>query len=99
MFPKERAARDRAYLDWVRGQPCVVTGMYGVEAHHVIGHGRCGTVKTSDYLAIPLTREMHRRLHDKGWRAWEAEHGSQLEHAARTLERAVAEGFFSRRAA
>jgi len=86
------ALRDELYLKWVRAQPSVESGQYGCIAHHLIGGGRFSTLKTSDYLAIPLTDAEHRVLHDKGWRAWEALHGSQKEHAADVLLQAIIEG-------
>jgi len=92
-FPKPPPAlRSADYLAWVRCQPSVESGKYGCVAHHVIGNGRCSTLKTSDYFAIPLTDEEHRRLHDHGWRAWEERNGSQMEHAARVMEQAIREG-------
>lgn len=92
MLPKSAANRSDEYLAWVRSLPSVQSGRMGCVAHHTIGHGRCGTSKTSDLLAIPLTDDEHKVLHDRGWAAWEALHGSQLEHAARTMDRAVSEG-------
>lgn len=97
MFPKTKAERDAKYLAWVRTQPSVVSGQFGCVAHHVVGHGRCGTVKTSDYLAIPLTDLEHKALHQYGWRTWESRHGCQMDHAKNTHARAVAQGFFEGR--
>lgn len=94
-FQKVRTNRSDAYLAWVRAQPSVESGMMGCVAHHFIGHGRCSTSKTSDFLAIPLMPDEHRRLHDHGWAEWERQNGSQLEHAARLLDRAIAEGILN----
>lgn len=94
-FQKVRANRSDAYLAWVRAQPSVESGMMGCVAHHVVGHGRCGTVKSSDFWCLPLTDSEHRRLHDHGWAEWERQNGSQLEHAARLLDRAIAEGILN----
>lgn len=92
-FPKPPPAlRSPEYLAWVRSQPSVESGHYGCVAHHCIGGGRCSTLKTSDYFAIPLTDLEHKALHDHGWRAWEEKNGSQLEHAARVMEQAIREG-------
>lgn len=91
-FQKTKANRSEAYLAWVRRQPSVESGSYGCVAHHIVGHGRCGTVKSDDFLALPLTDSEHKRLHDHGWREWEDRNGSQLEHAARMLVKAISEG-------
>lgn len=88
---KRSAARNPAYLTWVKGQPSVVSGRTPCDAHHPKGHGLGGTVKCSDYFAIPLTREEHDAFHAMGWQSWEELHGSQLEHAARTLERWISQ--------
>lgn len=101
ILAKSTANRCDEYLAWIRSQPSVESGRMGCVSHHMIGHGRCGTAKTSDFLAIPLTDDEHRRLHDHGWKAWEERNGSQLEHAARMLDRAISQGILTidRRAA
>lgn len=97
---KANPARDPDYLAWVRSQPSCISGNMGYDPdtgerandpHHPKGHGLGGTVKCSDYLAIPLTREEHRAFHAMGWQSWEVKYGSQWEHAARTMERYLAE--------
>lgn len=86
-----------AYLEWVASLPCCVSGMRGVEVHHLIGHGVKGNgEKTPDLLAIPLAPALHRTgpeaIHVIGHRPWEVRFGSQLELAGRTLLQAVYEG-------
>ena len=85
------ALRSPEWLSYVRSLPSVQSGAYGCVAHHVVG-GRFSTLKTSDFLAIPLTDAEHKILHDKGWRAWEALHGSQREHAADVLLQGITDG-------
>lgn len=92
-----KPARDDAYLAWVRQQPSCISGGWhanGNEAHHLIGHGRFGTGKNSDYMAMPLTPREHQELHHMGWNAWEAQYGSQTMFALRTLVKAIEDGFF-----
>lgn len=91
-------ADDPAYIRWLHTLPCCVSGTrHNITAHHVIGHGlKAVGGKTSDYLAIPLSAELHLAdfpggLH-RGHKAWEVRHGSQLEFSARTLLQAVYEG-------
>lgn len=88
----EEPFRSEAYLAWVRRQPSVLSG-HPSQAHHVIGHGRLGKVKTSDLWTFPLTPIEHDELHHGlGWSAWEERYGSQLLFALRTMEQAVREG-------
>jgi len=93
MIEKNTPARDPAYLNWVRQQPSVISGQTGCIAHHPIGQ-RYSQSKCSDRLAFPLTPDEHMELH-AGWARWEERHGSQWMFAARTLDRAVDEGFFT----
>lgn len=74
-----KAQRCDLYLAWVRTQPSVISSQYGCEAHHVIGD-RYSTLKTSDFLAIPLLPWEHALLHG-GWREWEAKYGGQREYS------------------
>jgi hypothetical protein len=84
--------KSKKYLDVVRALPCAVTGRYGVEAHHLIGHGQGGMgLKSSDFLAFPLSPELHRELHDHGWKTWEDKHGSQWRFVAETMHRVLEE--------
>lgn len=81
------------YLKWVKSLPSVISHMPADDAHHLIGHGMGGMgTKVSDYLTFPLTRLEHSELHDKGWKAWEAQHGEQWRYVALTLLRAIQEG-------
>lgn len=90
---KNNPARDEAYLEWIRGQPSVVSGGGLCEAHHIEGHGMGGTSKQSDYFTIPLRHHEHREFHQMGWQTWEATYGiNQLEACARLMERYLARG-------
>jgi hypothetical protein len=60
-YPKPHAHRDKAYLAYIRAQPCAKCGRPG-PSH--AAHMRClkggGTgLKPSDYHAIPLCDEHH----------------------------------------
>lgn len=94
--PKSTRWQSTAYLQFVRSQPCVVTGSTeGIEAHHVIGHGQSGmAMKTHDLMAFPLSHTEHMKLHDGGWQQWERQHGSQLEHVMTTINKAAGLGVF-----
>lgn len=95
--PKRQRWECAAYLEFVRQLPCVVTGQCeGIEAHHVVGHGMSvmGS-KAHDLMVFPLAHQPHMALHQMGWKAWEAQHGSQLEHVINTLELACSLGVFN----
>jgi hypothetical protein len=59
--------RNSAYLDFIRSRPCWF-GQERAEPHHSIRHFRLISDggfgrKGSDYLAIPLCRECHEKVH------------------------------------
>jgi len=60
---------DRRYLDWLRTQRCVLTGLYGndretVDPMHIGTLGR--GMKAHDYWALPVIHRLHRLAHQKG---------------------------------
>ena len=61
--------RHRAYLDWLREQPCIITGFAGNENEAVdpahIGQAGMGA-KSSDDEALPVRHSIHQLMHDKG---------------------------------
>jgi hypothetical protein len=80
--PKAQPVRDRAYLAWLRSQPCCVCGSRAdVEASH---HGTHGVgSKPSDHDALPLCATHHRRWHDRGSPHPSWEHLTREEKRAR----------------
>jgi len=61
-FPKEPRLLDRAYLDWLRGQKCVFSGLpsSGTEAVDPAHIGGGGTgYKTHDYETAPMTEDYY----------------------------------------
>ena len=86
---KPGRVEDPAYLARVRNLPCVVCGAVPSEAHHPKGLEFCGKgQKASDHDAFPLCPACHRTgpgaFHAIGSRSWEAIHGPQRDHLART---------------
>jgi len=87
--PKKRTVRDRDYLDWLRGRPCVACGFDGEcdPSHH--GRGGVG-LKASDEGAVSLCRACHDHWHQhgelrtkRGWKKdktdrWLAAHAARL---------------------
>lgn len=75
MFPKPKTFRNRKYLEFIRKQPCILTGRDFTEtdvvAHHIrLGAGAGVGQKPSDYRTIPLTAEKHVELHNTGEKMW-----------------------------
>lgn len=68
-FPYRRAvnatAAQERYLEWVKEQPCVVSGRYGVTKHHVTAHRDGGRFTRSHWIAVPLALELHQHDHGK----------------------------------
>lgn len=69
--PKSVPLRDRAYLDSLRDEPCLVTGRIGNSEVETVdpAHFRWGTdgatsMKPSDCFAIPLIHSEHTAQHN-----------------------------------
>ncbi|MEX0798410.1 MAG: hypothetical protein WEB87_03040 [Bacteriovoracaceae bacterium] len=57
---KHKPHRNVKYLNWLRKQPCVVSGEKAQCAHHVrLGTNGGASLKPSDYFCIPLLNEYH----------------------------------------
>jgi len=54
-----RRYRDRAHLEFVSAQPCLLCGRRPSDAHHL-------KYRVSDEFAVPLCRTHHRALHRRG---------------------------------
>ncbi|WP_129543841.1 DUF968 domain-containing protein [Serratia sp. 1D1416] len=94
-IPKRERWESKAYLKWVKSQPCVISGIQADDAHHIIGHGQGGMgTKAHDLFTIPLCREEHDALHRDPSR-WEAEHGSQIELWFRFIDHSLSIGAIS----
>lgn len=75
----------RAYMDAVKGLPCVCCGAPADDAHHPHGVGyKGGATKVPDCWTLPLCRQHHDELHHNV-AAWEEKYGSQFEFACLTL--------------
>jgi ERF superfamily len=70
-----RRYRDRAHLEFVSSQPCLVCGRRPSDAHHLrFAQRRALGRRVSDEFAVPLCRTHHRVLHRRGDEAawWES---------------------------
>lgn len=66
---------DRQFLDWLKGQACVITGQVSTEYESVVpAHVRLvsqgsGTGIKPEFTALPLVNRLHQLQHDKGYSA------------------------------
>ena len=68
-FPKDKPLRDRVYLDYLKTQPCVLTGKRANEREAIdpmhIGTAGKG-LKSPDNETLPVNHEDHRYAHSHG---------------------------------
>jgi hypothetical protein len=70
-----RRYRDRAHLEFVASQPCLLCGRQPSDAHHLrFMQPRALARRVSDEFAVPLCRTHHRAVHRYGDEAawWKA---------------------------
>jgi len=92
-FFKDSPYRNKEYLDWVKEQPCVITGLPADDPHHVIGVGEGGTAtKACDLLCFPVIREEHGKFHRLD--LYPELRDEQWKYCAKTLQKALKSGFF-----
>ena len=72
MLAEPRRIRDKDHLRYVASQPCMVCNRILAEAHHVrFAQPKAFGNKVSDEFTVPLCRDHHRELHNRGnERAW-----------------------------
>jgi len=87
---KPVALKSPAHLEWIREQPCIVSGLEGQQiiSHHVQrkSHG------LNDYLTVPLTHEIHTAFHtETGPEVFEEKHSMDFKDAmlAKLCERVM----------
>ena len=62
-----RRYRDRAHLEYVSSQPCLLCGRRPSDAHHLrFAQPRALGRRVSDEFVVPLCRSHHRALHRRG---------------------------------
>lgn len=89
---RQTAIRDRKYLDWLRDQPCILTGWRGSE-HECVDPAHVGTrgkgLKSSDDEALPIRHSLHAKGHHTGEVSMLREHAPDdvLRDAFRALAR------------
>ncbi|MEJ2378952.1 MAG: hypothetical protein P8Y71_27375, partial [Pseudolabrys sp.] len=59
--------RDRAHLEFVASQPCLICGRQPCDPHHLrFAQPRAIGMKISDEFTVPVCRGHHRQLHQVG---------------------------------
>ncbi|AGK56302.1 hypothetical protein HYPDE_23078 [Hyphomicrobium denitrificans 1NES1] len=67
LLPKEKRFRDRAHLEFVAKQPCLICGRQPTQAHHLrFAQPRAMALKVSDEFTVPLCTTHHDQLHRSG---------------------------------
>lgn len=69
LIPKNPPHRDRSFLDWLRDQPCFISGMRTHEYETVVpAHtGNTGRgMKAPDKHTLPMAQSLHLRSHNEG---------------------------------
>ena len=84
-FFKDPPIRSKAYLKWVKEQPCILCQAPADDPHHIIatGDGGMGT-KACDLLTMPVCRPCHNKIHDTP-EYWEL----QWKYVTLTLQKAI----------
>ena len=63
-LPEPKRLRDKAHLQYVAGQPCLICGRQPADPHHLrFAQPRAIGLKVSDEFTVPLCRSHHRNLH------------------------------------
>jgi hypothetical protein len=62
MIEKPRRYENKAYREFIKKQPCCITGRMEVDPHHTKSVGSGG----SDLTLIPLIHELHQECHTIG---------------------------------
>ncbi len=75
------SSRPLEYLDWIRGQTCLVCNKEGVPHHtKAIGMGRNRNKPLKEhYSAIPLCVEHHTEIHTMGRRMFELKYNIDID--------------------
>jgi hypothetical protein len=90
-----RRYRDRAHLQFVSAQPCLICGKRPSDAHHLrFAQPRAIGRRVSDEFTVPLCRSHHRALHRHGDEAawWEANRVDPISVASELWQRTRLDG-------
>jgi hypothetical protein len=83
--PRRRAGACRPYLDWLKTQPCRVTGRWTTDLYGALvdpAHVRTKRLGGDLWNAISLSRAAHEEQHQVGIPAFEAKYGVSMKALA-----------------
>lgn len=89
MMP-QRAMSGLAYIEWLRGKPCIVCGHTGVPHHlKAVGMGRNRKRDLPEHwTAVPLCQKHHTEVHAMGKKKFENRYNTNLQsHCDRWVQR------------
>jgi len=90
--------RDRKYLDSLREEPCIITGLTPCEPAHIRwGMGGGMGLKPDDSRTVPLVPQLHRRQHQIGEKRFWLEQANKHPEFLMSILIEVAEGRYVRR--
>lgn len=75
--PKKLRTKAPDYLEWIRQQPCIVTGQLSGPGFKRVDPAHCDTVGSggSDFTALPLSRLYHSEQHNLGMDTFAKKYG------------------------
>ena len=95
---KPKRYKNKAYMEYIKQQPCCVTGMMMVnqdtgqtesDPHHTASRGSGG----SDLSCVPLLHELHQEGDKIGWKTFQMKYDIDFrEVRLKLLERWIEEG-------
>jgi hypothetical protein len=98
MFPKSKRYKNEAYREYIKQQPCCITGMIMVneatgktesDPHHTVSKGAGG----SDLSCVPLLHELHVECHNIGQETFQEKYDINFkEIRLKLLEQWIEEG-------
>lgn len=69
LLPKSRIVRDQAWLDHLKTERCIITGLHGTD-YDAVDPAHIGTlgrgIKSSDDEVLPILHSIHVRMHSRG---------------------------------
>ncbi|MGZ3773011.1 MAG: DUF968 domain-containing protein [Pseudobdellovibrionaceae bacterium] len=95
--PKEKQIHreiDSDYIEWIKTLPCVISGVFGVDAHHSVRRSQGG----SDRTCVPLSHDLHMELHTVGIDTFENKYDIDFKLIVQTLNRLFEEKLLKEKA-
>jgi len=72
---KKKRYQNEKYIEFIKQQPCCISGKLNVDPHHTKSKGSGG----SDLMCIPLSHELHVECHTIGKKTFQAKYNINFE--------------------